>query len=298
MFQRAMAFAGSWYPGTADGCLRQMGAWERAAAADAADAPAAVSGARCCVAPHAGWMYSGRLAARAIRAAAGPGAAAVRLVIVLGGHLRRDDPVIVMSEGEWETPFGAMPIHAGFDSRLAGLPEVVRESPRRHEPDNSIEVLLPFARHFFPQAELLPLRVPPTEVALDVGARLAEYLAAEGLPAAAIASTDLTHYGPNYGFEPRGRGAAAERWVREENDPLFIRAIAGGAGRAILETARRRRNACCPGAVAAVNEIARAQTGAPRFRTIGYATSLDALRDTEPGAAADSFVGYVAGVYA
>jgi hypothetical protein len=251
-------------------------------------------------------MYSGRLAARAIRATAGAGAGtaaeSVRLVVVLGGHLHRDDPVIAMSEGEWETPFGPFSIHTGFDSRLTGLPEVVRESTARHEPDNSIEVLLPFARHFFPRAELLPLRVPPSEVALDVGARLAEYLATAGIPAAAIASTDLTHYGPNYGFEPRGRGPAAERWVREENDPLFIRAIASGVGRTILDTARRQRNACCPGAVAAVNEIVRAQAGSATFRTIEYATSLDALREAEPGAGepdtAPSFVGYVAGVYA
>ena len=295
MFHRSMALAGSWYPRTAAACLERIRAWEQPSAEVAADPR---SGARCCVAPHAGWMYSGRLAARAIRAAAGSGADRVRLVVVLGGHLRRDDPVIAMSDGEWETPFGPFLIHSGFDSRLEGLPDVVRESPSRNEPDNSIEVLLPFARLYFSKAELLPMRVPPSQVALDLGARLAEYLASEGMPAAVIASTDLTHYGPSYGFEPRGRGLAAERWVREENDPQCLRAITSGSGRTILDSARRQRNACCPGALAAINEIVRAQAVPLHFRMLEYATSLDAARESEPGVATHNFVGYAAGLYA
>jgi AmmeMemoRadiSam system protein B len=304
MFRRPMAFAGSWYPDTVEGCLEQMRRWEQAAAPSAtprqkpADAPPP---ARFCVSPHAGWMYSGRLAARAVQAMTAGAASAdpVRLVVLLGGHLHRDDPIITMSEGEWETPFGVFPIHAGFDRFLDGLPEVVRETQQRSEPDNSIEVLLPIAKRAFPGAELLPIRVPPSEVALELGARLARHLAAEGLAAVAIASTDLTHYGPNYGFEPRGRGPDAERWVREENDPLFLKAIERGSGRDILDTARRQRNACCPGAVAALNEIVRAQGGPPAFHALDYATSLDAARELSPGERESrNFVGYLAGVYA
>jgi len=302
MFRRAMEFAGSWYPHSAAGCLEQMRRWEEEPFPERGSGVALP--ARFCVTPHAGWMYSGRLACRAVQAMAGKtgGAApdmSVRLVVLLGGHLRRDDPVIAMTEGEWATPFGPFPIHEGFAPHLDGLPSVVRESQARHEPDNSIEVPLPFLRRAFPQAELLPLRVPPTEVAIELGARLAQYLAATGLPAVAAASTDLTHYGPNYGFEPRGRGIAAERWVREENDPLFIQALAGGSSRDILDTARRQRNACCPGATAALNEIVRAAAGSARtFRPLGYATSLDAGRESRPAADSANFVGYVAGVYA
>jgi AmmeMemoRadiSam system protein B len=289
-----MAFAGTWYPGTAEGCLEQMRTWRDR------DRSARPANARFCVAPHAGWMYSGRLSARAIE---GLGECAspeepdpsVRLVVLLGGHLRRDDPVVAMTAGEWETPFGVFPVYRGFDSSLGKLPNVVRETAQRHDPDNSIEVLLPIAKRKFPAAELLPIRVPPSEVALELGAMLARHLADTGLSAVVVASTDLTHYGPNYGFEPRGRGPAAEQWVREENDPQFIRAVEAGSGRAILENARRHRNACCPGAVAALSEIVRAQGSAPMFRVLDYATSLDASRGR--GSGASSFVGYVAGVY-
>jgi MEMO1 family protein len=294
MFHRSMALAGSWYPPTAEECLEQIRSWERSAP----EAPTATAGIRCCVAPHAGWVYSGRLAARAIRAACGAQPASIQLVILLGGHLRRDDPVVAMAPGEWETPFGAFSIHTGFDAHLAKLPNIERDTANSHDSDNSIEVLLPFARRLFPDAALLPLRVPPSEVALELGTRLAEYLSDAGIPAVAIASTDLTHYGPSYGFEPRGRGSVSERWVRDENDPLFLRAMESGSGSRILDTARRQRNACCPGAVAAVNEIVRHQPGGPAFRMLEYATSLDAARSLETVGRKLDFVGYAAGVYA
>jgi hypothetical protein len=195
-----MEFAGSWYPAAAGACRRAI---------EESETLPAPPGARLGVAPHAGWMFSGRLAARVYQALAAGGAA--DLVIVLGGHLGRADPVIVMAEGAWATPFGDFPVHQGFNARLAGLPQVVRETPADYEADNSTELQLPFARLKFPAAELLVLRVPPSSVALQVGERLAAYLAETGLRAVAIASTDLTHYGPNYRFEPQGRGAAALR---------------------------------------------------------------------------------------
>jgi AmmeMemoRadiSam system protein B len=203
-----------------------------------------------------------------------------------------------MTDGEWSTPFGAFSIFRGFESRLAGLPDVVRETALRNEPDNSIEVVLPLAGQAFPNAALLPFRVPPSDVALELGHQLAEFITEQGVPAVAIASTDLTHYGPHYGFEPRGRGPQAEQWVREENDPLFVRAVQSGSGPTILDTARRQRNACCPGAVAALNEIARANPAPLAFHALEYATSLDVSRTLEPGGASADFVGYVAGLYA
>jgi AmmeMemoRadiSam system protein B len=274
-----MEFAGSWYPAGPAACRRAIEEFET---------PQTPPGARLGVAPHAGWTFSGRLAARAYQALAAGGAA--ELVIVLGGHLRRADPLIVMAEGAWATPFGAFPVHQGFNRRLADLPGVVWETPEAYEADNSTELQLPFARLKFPAAQLLALRVPPSPVALQVGERLAAYLAETGLTAVAVASTDLTHYGPNYRFEPQGRGAAALRWVREENDPAFIRAVEDGSGQAVLEVAQQRHCACSAGGVAALAEVARRQ--GLRFEALGYATSAE----VRPGDATN-FVGYLAGVW-
>lgn len=280
MFHREMAFAGTWYPAGREACERLV----REYGADAAPA----EGARCGVVPHAGWVFSGALAARVFGTLVP--APEVELVIVVGGHLGGRDPVVAMSEGRWETPFGPFRIHTGFREELEALPRVVLESERRAYPDNSTELQLPFAKYRYPEAELLVLRAPPSSDALVLGQRLAAYLERTGIRAVAVASTDLTHYGDNYGFAPHGRGAGALRWVREENDPAFIEAVASGEGERILAVSRERHNACSAGAVAAVNEVARAR--GLRFEPLDYATSADVMpRDLS------SFVGYLAGVY-
>jgi AmmeMemoRadiSam system protein B len=276
-----MEFAGSWYPRPADACEAKIRAyWSE-------PLPERAPRGRYGVVPHAGWLFSGPIAGRVFQALE---EAPPSLVIVLGGHLRRSDPVVAMSDGEWETPFGPFPIHQGFREELEKLPNVLFEQEGRHYPDNSTELQLPFARYKFPEAELLPLRVPPGPASLELGRRLAAYLSATRLRAAVVASTDLTHYGDNYGFEPKGRGEAALAWVREVNDPAFIQAVEAGEGEAILAVAEERSNACSAGAVAALNEIARAE--GLGFRPLAYATSAEAgTRDTR------NFVGYLGGLY-
>jgi hypothetical protein len=283
-----MAFAGDWYPAGRAACERRiLDYWSE-------PLPTDLGPARLGVVPHAGWAFSGRLAARVFQALAPP--EEVALVIVMGGHLREGDPVVAMVEGSWETPFGPFALHSGFRAGLEALPGVVFESERRHHRDNSTELQLPFAKLKYPRAELLALRAPPSGVALELGRRLGDYLERTGLAAVAVASTDLTHYGPDYGFEPRGRGSAALAWVSGENDPAFQAAVATGRGLQVLESAAGRQNACSAGAVAALCELA----GAPpfrgaglTFRPLGYATSAD----VHP-ADLRNFVGYLAGVFA
>jgi MEMO1 family protein len=285
MALRAMEFAGAWYPARPEAAERQIRAWW------AQPLPPGLAPARLGVAPHAGWEYSGRLAARVFQALLP--APEVALVIVIGGHLRPGDPVVTMVEGEWETPFGPMPVHGGFRDELQALGSAgaVRwETPQRSTADNSTELQLPFARYRYPRAELLPLRAPPGPLALELGRRLADYLERTGLAAVGVASTDLTHYGPAYGFEPKGRGPQALRWVREENDPAFIEAVAGGDGERLLAVANTRHCACSAGAVAALGEVARRHGW--RFAALDYATSAD----VKPGDS-HNFVGYLAGVY-
>lgn len=282
MFRRKMNYGGAWYPKSPAECERSiLSYW---------DSPPPPGGGEAShgVVPHAGWMFSGRVAARVFQAL--PDRPGMELVVVLGGHLGHDDPVVAMVEGSWETPFGDLPIHGGFRGKLETLPGVIFEDERNFFPDNSTELQFPFVKFKYPHAELLPLRVPPGDVSLRLGRMLAEYLASSPRQSVVIASTDLTHYGPNYGFEPAGQGEPALRWVREENDRAYIEAVASGDSARILASARERRNACSAGAVAALNEIAQPQSA--RFRTLEYATSSDVKpNDTL------NFVGYMGGVF-
>ena len=288
-FQRPMDFGGSWYPAEPRACRRAIESYWK----DAADTGASTPGvglppeARLGIAPHAGWVYSGALAARTFRALSDdPG---VALVVVLGGHLRASDPIVATTEGTWDTPFGAFALHGGFDARLARL-EPHWERDGRYVADNSTELQLPFAKLKYPAAALLALRVPPSARAVALGAALADYFETAGVSAVVVASTDLTHYGPHYDFTPKGRGPQALAWVRAENDPAFIAAVEQGEPERLLAVTQQRRCACSGGAVATVAEIARSR--GERFRTLGYGTSAD-----RAGADKENFVGYLAGVW-
>ena len=285
-FHRPMSFAGSWYPRSAAECEALLR--EFAASAPPAAVPVEAHPARYGIVPHAGWVYSGRLAARVFeRLDPDP---AMELVVVLGGHLGQRDPVVAMVQGAWQTPFGEFPIYEGFTAALGALPRVLLEHAARHVSDNSVEVQLPLARRRYPRAQLLPMRVPPSDLALGLGRALGEHLRRSGLRWVLVASTDLTHYGPNYDFEPEGRGPGAVRWM-VRNDQAFIDAVQGGAAQDVLDTAQARRNACSAGAVAAL--CACAAGASARFELLEHTSSAAA-----PPHATLNMVGYMGAVMA
>ena len=111
----------------------------------------------------------------------------------------------------------------------------------------------------------------------------------EGISILAIGSTDLTHYGPNYGFLTKGIGPSAVEWVKKENDKGFIdRALEDGCG-GLLKHAEENDSACSAGAAASAMATCKA-LGAEKGILLDYYTSYDIMPD-------DSFVGYAGIVY-
>ncbi|MDR2134022.1 MAG: AmmeMemoRadiSam system protein B [Treponema sp.] len=232
------------------------------------------------ISPHAGWFFSGRIAARAV-SALDPDS---QTLAIIGGHLPRGAPPLFALEDAVETPFGPMPVDTELRDALIGELAGRDDSFR----DNTVEVLVPMVRFFFPEASLLWVRFPAEESSFEAGRILAQTAAALKRKLAVLGSTDLTHYGDNYGFSPRGKGPDAHRWVREVNDANFIRAVESGSPEAVLERAGRDRSSCSAGAVLGAMGFARA-LGAGPARLLEYGTSADA-----PGCGGpfDSFVGY------
>ncbi len=283
---REAAFAGSWYPADAAGCERDIRRFLAGQAEEGPTSDGALVGA---VVPHAGWVYSGQIACRTIdrlRRGADPEPEGI---VVFGMHLPPGAPPVLMAEGAWETPFGALPVAEDLASELRARFPFRLESPARAAPDNTIELQLPFVKYFYPAACILPLGVPPAEESLNLAAEVVAAARRLGMRIQVLGSTDLTHYGPNYGRVDHGRGAAAVEWVRRENDRRFIDALSALDPRRVIAEALARENACCPGAAAAAIEAGR-RLGARRAHVVGYTTSYD----RHP---ADSFVGYVGVVF-
>jgi AmmeMemoRadiSam system protein B len=272
------SFAGSWYPATAEACEREIQQFQADKHMPLSPRGYNIGG----IVPHAGWFYSGTIACRVIDALSL--AAKPDTIVVFGRHMHPASTPVLMSAGGYQTPFGPLMVDEDFAGELEQHFDFEKETSQRFEPDNTIEVQLPFIKYFFPETALVAVGVPPTDIALSIGQAAAEIGRRQDKNLLVIGSTDMTHYGPNYGFSPQGHGPKAVKWVREKNDGPLIAAMEALDADQVLAQARTRHNACCSGAVAAALSAGR-ELGAGRGERVLYSTSYE----KSPGS---SFVGY------
>jgi hypothetical protein len=263
-----------WYPDSGEEIKAQIMGWEKA---DGNYGQMRVG--RAGVVPHAGWFFSGKIAWRVFSSLG-----RADTVVILGGHLSPDDGPRGYDYEGFETPLGVLeadlPLLEKLRSAISFIPD--------KGPDNTVEIQLPLVKYAFPRAKAVCLRVPPSGTAIKIGRLLASLAESDGLSLAVIGSTDLTHYGPNYGFQPRGPGPEALEWVRNVNDRDFIRAMEDEDTKEILRLGTEKKSACSAGAAAGTAAYAEA-LGFPG-KSLEYGTSCD----THPS---ESFVGYGAVLY-
>lgn len=278
MKARKAMFAGSWYPESASECERQIKEFIKEAKAKALSS-AKLSGG---IVPHAGWYYSGKIACNVIKILSE--AETPDVFLIFGMHLHPGSPRYLMKEGAWETPFGDIEIEDKITAELAERYSFEIETAQRFTRDNTIELQLPFIKYFFKDVKIVPMGVPPVEESLSVGSDAVKIAKGLGLKVMVLGSTDLTHYGANYGFVSHGTGASAVKWVKNENDKRVIDAMLEMDPGKVIKEALANDNACCSGAAATAISAAK-ELGASRAELVTYATSYDI-------SPADSFVGY------
>jgi MEMO1 family protein len=262
-----------WYPGSERACRAEIEKY--IAGLSLLPAGTKVYGG---IVPHAGWSFSGKAAARVFCQAAK--VTQPQVVCVCGGHLGGNAPPLLVTDEVWETPLGNLTLATEFYGPLQSRLSLKEEYPG----DNTIEVQLPFVKYFFPQARVLALRAPQALKAQELGEAVVAVAQHLRLSVLVFGSTDLTHYGPNYGWAPKGSGAAAVQWVKEVNDKRFLDQVMKLDGPGMLKAAQDDQSACSAGgAVAAV--AAAKKAGAGKALLTDYYTSYDIM----PG---DSFVGY------
>lgn len=272
---RPRSLEDGWYPSDAEGVRSSVDEWEKILEAN----PGQDAGAG--IAPHAGWYFSGRLAWDTVRRAR----ADAETVVVVGGHRPAGAAVLLAEEEAFRTPLGNLEadrdMARALSARMPTQPDVWV--------DNTVEVLLPLVKLRFPKARLLWLRVPNDDGAEGVGDAVARVTAELGRKIFFLASTDLTHYGPNYDFSPHGSGAAACEWVRNVNDRRILESFLAMDAKETIQRGNREKSACSPGAPAAAIGYAKA-AGYVTANINGYYTSWD----VHP---AESFVGYCSVTY-
>ena len=280
---RKAELAGSWYPGGKTDCLGNIEEFSNADVPCPDDAESIVGG----IVPHAGWYFSGQIACNVIK----------RLnigeepdtCIIFGRHMHPGSDNIIMKEGQWATPIGVIQIDAGFAARLTDEFNFTVETDSRYEQDNTIELQLPFIKYFFHRTRIVPVSLPPKTASLEIARRVAEISKDMGRRSVVLGSTDLTHYGYNYGYTPQGVGEDAVEWVKNVNDKRIVDLMVAMDGEDIIQESLKNHNACCPGAAGAAVEAAKI-LGAKKGGKIAYSTSYDIRPDS-------SFVGYAGIVF-
>jgi MEMO1 family protein len=227
---------------------------------------------KACVCPHAGYAYSGPIAAHSyldVSQLESP-----ELVVVVGpNHYGLGSGVATYGEGEWETPLGRVAVDRDATKRIVELAGFVDIDPEAHRKEHSIEVQLPFLQLLYGRSfSFLPISLAFQEksIARDLGKGLAELLkeAAEAdVSAVLIASSDLTHYEP--GPQAKEKDNALLKHVERLDLDAFYTTLE-----------RRNITACGYGAIATVMEACRL-LGYERGRVNAYATSGDVTGENE-----------------
>lgn len=184
---RAAAVAGTWYPGAPGALAREVDAYVSAVDVVARGDVTAI------IAPHAGMMFSGPVAAYAYQtaAASNPFDAAV---LVGPSHFVAFDGVALYPDGAFETPLGPVAIDADLADALRESCAVVHPFHAPHRREHSLEMQLPFIKRLLPDLPIVPLLMgyQVRETILSLGDSLAAIARDKRL--LLVASTDLSHY--------------------------------------------------------------------------------------------------------
>ena len=291
---RKPAVAGLFYPADPGECRARaaqlLQAKENELAARLTSLPRRLLGA---VVPHAGWMCSGAIAGEAISTLA-RAAGDVDLVVVFGAvHTPLEiDRAALDSNAIWAEPTGEALVGGEIRAKLVGESrDLFVQDDRFHRREHAVEVELPLIELAWPKAAILPVEVPLIEEAIAIGRESAKRVIESGQRAVFLASSDLTHYGSAYAFEPAGTGLAGLRWAKD-NDARLLDLIEDYEVERIVPEVRQSLNACGGGAIAAMLSACR-ELGAGSATVLTHANSYETLAEVAPQTP-DNAVGYAA----
>jgi AmmeMemoRadiSam system protein B len=266
---RRAAVAGTWYPASAAVLAREVDRYLNAAGDAPRGEPIAI------IAPHAGLIYSGPVAAHAYNVLRGRD---FEVAVLVGpSHYVGFEGVAIYSRGAFETPFGPVPIAEDCASALIDASPRVRPHATAHLREHSLEMQLPFVKRVLPAAKIVPLVMghQRRDTACDLGDAIPSAVA--GYRSIIIASTDLSHYKNSSTAATLDR-KVIDRVERFDPDGLMT----------LLE--ENPEHACGGGPTVSVMRAAK-QLGAKDARALKYADSGDVSGDKS------AVVGYLAAAF-
>jgi hypothetical protein len=271
---RRSVVAGQFYPGTKKALAGMIEKFFADAFGEVARTEKGTGhlGALC---PHAGYVYSGRTAAHSFREIS---RRYPDTFILMGpNHTGRGSPLAIMCEGSWETPLGTTSVDSESARSVHAKSGLLDEDEGAFRYEHSLEVQLPFIQ-YLGGAAFVPIcmGIQDEETAQDIGGAIAQTIHESKKSFCILASSDLTHFGANYGFVPTRQDPLA--WIRK-TDASILEAAERLDTRALFE-AGRKTTACGIGCIAAMVAAEKA-LGAKGGRVCDYTTSADVSGSTD-----------------
>ena len=263
---RHPAVAGRFYPGDPDD-LRTEAQGYLSQASSVKQVPLRALG---CIAPHAGYMYSGHVAGAVFARVEVPN----RCIVLCPNHTGMGRALAVMSEGGWQTPLGDVPIDAELAAALKARFPALQEDAAAHRAEHAAEVELPFLLLRQPELRFVPIAVGTGhfEMLEQLGKALADVIAAHEDPILIVASSDMNHYESDV--------------VTRAKDHRAIERILTLDPRGLFDVVTQQDISMCGYGPAVVMLTAARQLGAKSAELVKYATSGDISGDR------DMVVGY------
>jgi len=215
------------------------------------------------VSPHAGYPYSGPVAAAVI--------SRVKFkdtFVILGpNHTGMGKTLSIMTGGSWETPLGSIDIDAELAGQILATSKYLEDDDKAHQYEHSIEVQIPFLQYFKKDFRIVPITFSYHSPAAykEVGREIAQAVKGLERDVVIIASSDMTHYEPQESAEQKDSKAIEAILDLNENELLrrvdeFGISMCGYAPTVALITAAK-------------------ELGATRAELVRYQTSGDTTGD-------------------
>lgn len=253
--RRAPAVAGQFYPAHPAELRRELEGY-----IEVAPPPQKALG---CVVPHAGIMYSGHVAG----AVYGRLEPAPSYIILCPNHTGYGRPLAILSEGEWETPLGAVPIDAPLAQKLKKACRRLEEDAEAHRFEHSLEVQLPFLQCLQKSFRFVPIALGvgnygPLE---ELGRAIATVVQETEPRPLIVASSDMNHYESDT--------------VSRAKDRLAIDRILALDPRGLYDTVHRESISMCGYGPTVAMLTAAKSLGASSAELVRYANSGDVTGD-------------------
>jgi MEMO1 family protein len=267
---RKAVIAGSWYPGETS-ILKSDIATYMQNVPDLAMEGEVVG----LIAPHAGYLYSGQVAAHAYKLIQGKKYDAV--ILIGPSHRVAFSGVSIYSKGAYETPLGVIPVDENMAGQMKRLSGIIVDLPAAHTQEHSLEIQLPFLQVVLGHFPFVPLVMGDQSVATCNELAEAIYQTAKGRSVLIVGSSDLSHF--------------HDYKKAKELDSIVLGFIKNNDPQGLSDSLARERAEACGGGPMVVTMLATKKLGARHSLLLKYANSGDVTGDK------GSVVGYTSAVF-